>query len=178
MPTRYGDAMIRELVAAGAEFDAVVYGTEALGVMRVEKGHGAGNELNGQSTALNMGLGKMVSLKKDSIGMPLSAREGMTDPNGYRLVGVRPVDPTQPLTAGSHFIATGKEPVAKNDGGWLTSVVYSPHLGHAIALGYLKDGSARMGERLRAVNLLAGTETEIEIVSPHFIDPEGVRLRA
>ena len=178
VPTRYGDAMIRELVAAGAEFDAVVYGTEALGVMRVEKGHVAGNELNGQSTALNMGLGKMVSHKKDAIGMVLSSREGMTDANGYRLVGVRPVNPTDPLTAGSHFIATGKDPVAKNDGGWLTSVVYSPHLGHQIALGYLKGGDTRMGERLRAVNLLAGTETEIEIVSPHFIDPEGARLRA
>jgi methylglutamate dehydrogenase subunit C len=178
VPTRYGDAMIRELVSAGAEFDAVVYGTEALGVMRVEKGHVAGNELNGQSTALNMGLGKMVSRKKDAIGVPLSAREGMADPNGYRLVGVRPVDPTQALTAGSHFIATGKDPVAQNDGGWLTSVVYSPNLGHAIALGYLKNGHSRMGERLRAVNLLAGTETQIEIVSPHFIDPEGERLRA
>jgi methylglutamate dehydrogenase subunit C len=178
VPTRYGDAMIRELVAAGAEYDAVVYGTEALGVMRVEKGHVAGNELNGQSTALNMGLGKMVSAKKDAIGVALSAREGMVDPNGYRLVGVRPVDPTQALTAGSHFVAFGKDPVAVNDGGWLTSVVHSPHLGHTIALGYLKGGDTRLGERLRAVNLLAGTETEIEIVSPHFIDPEGSRLRA
>ncbi len=177
-PTRYGDAMIRELVAAGAEFDAVVYGTEALGVMRVEKGHVAGNELNGQSTALNMGLGKMVSRKKDAIGVPLSARERMVTEDGYRLVGVRPVDPKDPLTAGSHFIATGKDAVAKNDAGWLTSVVYSPHLGHSIALGYLKNGHTRLGERLRAVNLLAGTETEIEIVSPHFIDPEGERLRA
>ncbi len=178
VPTRYGDAMIRELVAAGTEFDAVVYGTEALGVMRVEKGHVAGNELNGQSTALNMGLGKMVSRKKDAIGMVLSNRDGMINDDGYRLVGVRPVDPAQPLTAGSHFIAKGADPVAANDGGWLTSVVYSPHLGHAIALGYLKKGAARMGERLRAVNLLAGTEVEIEITSPHFIDPEGARLRA
>ena len=178
VPTRYGDAMIRELVAVGAEFGAVVYGTEALGVMRVEKGHVAGNELNGQSTALHMGLGKMVSRKKDAIGVVLSAREGLADAHGYRLVGVRPVDPGNTLTAGSHFVSTGKEPVAANDGGWITSVVYSPHLGHAIALGYLKDGGTRLGERLRAVNLLAGTETEIEIVSPHFVDPEGERLRA
>lgn len=178
VPTRYGDALIRKLVAAGAEFDAVVYGTEALGVMRVEKGHVAGNELNGQSTALNMGLGKMVSRKKDAIGMVLSAREGLVEPQGYRLVGVRPVDPKRRLTAGSHFLAMGAPATAEHDGGWLTSVVYSPHLGHAIALGYLKGGDTRMGERLRAVNLLAGTETEVEIVSPHFIDPEGVRLRA
>jgi sarcosine oxidase subunit alpha len=177
VPTRYGDAMIRALVEAGREFDAVVYGTEALGVMRVEKGHVAGNELNGQSSALNMGLGKMVSKKKDAIGMVLSQREGMVAEGGYRLVGVKPVDPAKPLTAGAHFLAKGADPVAANDGGWLTSVVYSPHLGHSIGLGYLKGGDRRTGERLRVVNLLAGTDVDVEIVSPQFFDPEGERLR-
>ena len=178
VPTRYGDALIRALVAAGAEFDAVVYGTEALGVMRVEKGHVAGNELNGQSSALNMGLGKMVSKKKDSIGMANSQRPGMTDPNGLRLVGVKPVDPGASLTAGSHFLPLGAPASAENDGGWLTSKVYSPHLGCDIALGYLKAGDQKIGTRMRAVNLLAGTDTEVDITSPHFLDPQGERLRA
>ncbi len=177
VPTRYGDAMIRALMEAGREFDAVAYGTEALGVMRVEKGHVAGNELNGQSTALNMGLGKMVSKKKDAIGMVLSGREGLTTEDGLRIVGVKPVDPAQPLTAGAHLLGHGKAAIAANDDGWLTSVVYSPHVGSSIALGYLKNGAARIGERLRAVNLLAKTEVEVEIVSPHFVDPEGDRLR-
>ncbi|WP_149587622.1 sarcosine oxidase subunit alpha family protein [Tabrizicola flagellatus] len=177
VPTRYGDALLREMLARGAEFDPVVYGTESLGVMRVEKGHVAGGELNGQSTALNMGLGKMVSKKKDSIGMVLSQREGLTDENGYRLVGVKPVDPNGKLTAGSHFLEKGAAPVAANDGGWLTSKVYSPHLGHDIALGYLKGGDKKIGQRMRAVNLLAGLDTEVEIISPHMFDPEGVRLR-
>jgi sarcosine oxidase subunit alpha len=178
VPTRYGDGMIRKLMEAGAEYDAVVYGTEALGVMRIEKGHVAGNELNGTSTALNMGLGKMVSRKKDSIGMLLSQREGMTREDGLRLVGVKPVNPAAELKAGSHFLKTGAVAKAENDDGWITSLVYSPHMGHYIALGYLKDGANRIGEKMRAVNLLAGTDTEIEIVSPHFIDPEGERLRA
>jgi heterotetrameric sarcosine oxidase alpha subunit len=177
VPTRYGDAMIRALVQEGAAYDAVVYGTEALGVMRVEKGHVAGNELNGQSSALNMGLGKMVSRKKDAIGVTLSQREGMSTPLGYRLVGVKPVNRADALTAGAHFVARGAEPVAAQDAGWLTSVVYSPHLGHAIALGYLKAGHKRLGETLRAVNLLGKTDVEVEIVSPHFFDPEGERLR-
>jgi heterotetrameric sarcosine oxidase alpha subunit len=179
VPTRYGDALIRRLVEAGREFDAVVYGTEALGVMRVEKGHVAGNELNGQSSALNMGLGRMVSKKKDAIGMVLSQREGMVDPGGYRLVGVKPVDPAGKLTAGSHFLEIGAAPVIANDGGWLTSKVYSPHLGCDIALGYLKGGDRKIGQRMRAVNLLAKpvAETEVEILSPHFFDPDGERLR-
>jgi heterotetrameric sarcosine oxidase alpha subunit len=177
VPTRYGDALLREMLARGADFEPVVYGTEALGVMRIEKGHVAGGELNGQSTALNMGLGKMVSKKKDSIGMVLSQREGLTDENGYRLVGVRPVDPAGKLVAGSHFLEIGAAPVAANDRGWLTSKVYSPHLGCDIALGYLKAGHAKIGSRMRAVNLVAKTETEVEIVSPHFVDPDGERLR-
>ncbi len=177
VPTRYGDALLREMLARGAAFDPVVYGTEALGVMRIEKGHVAGGELNGQSTALNMGLGKMVSKKKDAIGMVLSQREGLTDPDGYRLVGVRPVDPQARLTAGSHFLDLGAAPIAANDGGWLTSKVYSPHLGSDIALGYLKGGDRRIGSRMRAVNLVAKTDTEVEIVSPHFFDPEGERLK-
>jgi sarcosine oxidase subunit alpha len=177
VPTRYGDALLREMLALGAEFDPVVYGTEALGVMRIEKGHVAGGELNGQSTALNMGLGKMVSKKKDSIGMVLSQREGLVDLDGYRLVGVRPVDPVGKLVAGSHFLEIGAEPVAANDGGWLTSKVYSPHIGSDIALGYLKGGDRKIGQKLRAVNLVGGTETEVEIVSPHFFDPDGERLR-
>ncbi len=177
VPTRYGDALIRRLMQEGAAFDAVVYGTEALGVMRVEKGHVAGNELNGQSTALNMGLGKMVSRKKDSIGMVLSQRDGMTEPDGYRLVGVKPVDPARAISAGSHFLEIGAAPVAANDGGWLTSVVYSPHLNSQIALGYLKAGDQKIGRRMRAVNLLTKVDTEVEIVSPHFLDPMGERLR-
>jgi sarcosine oxidase subunit alpha len=177
VPTRYGDALLREMLARGVEYEPVVYGTEALGVMRIEKGHVAGGELNGQSTALNMGLGKMVSKKKDAIGMVLSQREGLTDPDGYRLVGVKPLDPKGKLTAGSHFLELGAAPVAANDGGWLTSKVYSPHLGSDIALGYLKGGDRKIGQRMRAVNLLSGQDTEVEIVSPHFLDPDGERLR-
>jgi hypothetical protein len=38
----YGDALIRALIAAGAPHGIAAYGTEALGVMRIEKGHAAG----------------------------------------------------------------------------------------------------------------------------------------
>ncbi len=178
VPTRYGDALIRKLVAEGAEFDAVVYGTEALGVMRVEKGHAAGNELNGTTSAANLGMARMVSRKKDCIGAVLSRRDGMSAEDGLRLVGFVPVNPADPLTAGSHFIAADAPSTAAHDAGYMTSVVYSPHLGHSIGLGYLANGSARIGEELRAVNPLGGTEIAVRVASPHFIDPEGERLRA
>jgi sarcosine oxidase subunit alpha len=47
VPARYGNSMMEALVKAGEEFGASPYGTEALGVMRIEKGHAAGNELEG-----------------------------------------------------------------------------------------------------------------------------------
>lgn len=178
VPARYGDAMMTKLMEAGEEFDATPYGTEALGVMRIEKGHAAGNELTGQTTANNLGLGKMVSKKKDSIGNRLSERPEMNKEDDLRLVGFKPVDTSKPLAAGAHFVDNGKEAVTKNDLGWMTSVAYSPELGHSIGLGFLKKGDQRKGDKLRAVDLLRGGEVEVEVVSPHMIDPEGERLRA
>jgi sarcosine oxidase subunit alpha len=146
--------------------------------MRIEKGHAAGNELNGTTTALNLSMGTMVSKKKDGIGSTLSEREGLNQEDALVLVGFRPVDPARNLAAGSHFITSGQHAAAANDQGYMTSVAFSPNLGHSIGLGFLKNGGARKGEVLRAVNPLMNEEVEVEVVSPHFIDPEGERLRA
>ena len=177
VPTRYGDALIRRLVAAGEEFDAVVYGTEALGVMRIEKGHAAGNELNGTTTALNLGMGRMVNKKKDSIGSTLSEREGLNQEDALKLVGFKPVNADDPVPAGAHLMTKGTPVDAAHDQGYVTSACFSPNLGHHIAIGYLKSGDARLGETIRLVSPLTGVDHEVEVVSAHFIDPEGERLR-
>ena len=178
VPTRYGDAMIRRLMQAGEEFEAVAYGTEALGVMRIEKGHAAGNELNGTTSAVNLGMGRMVSKKKDSIGSTLSERSGLNTDDALKLIGLRPVDVKNPVPAGSHLITRGDPVDAAHDQGYVTSACYSPNLGHSIALAYLKSGDSRKGEILRLVSPLTGFDHEVEVVSAHFIDPEGERLRA
>ncbi|MEM7267965.1 MAG: sarcosine oxidase subunit alpha family protein [Pseudomonadota bacterium] len=180
VPARYGGSMMAALMAAGEEFSAVPYGTEALGVMRIEKGHAAGNELTGQTTAANLGLGRMVSKKKDSIGNTLSERPEMNAEGDLRLVGFMPVDRSRPLIAGSHFVDIGHNATTENDLGWMTSVAYSPDLGCSIGLGFLKRGDERKGEVVRAVDFLrdGGSDIEVEVVSPHMIDPEGERLRA
>jgi len=178
VPTRYGDALVRRMMEAGREFEAIVYGTEALGVMRIEKGHAAGNELNGTTSALNLGMGGMVNKKKDSIGSTLSERAGMNQADALCLVGFRPVNASESFAAGSHLIAKEAVANAANDLGYMTSVAYSPNLGHTIGLGLLKGGANRKGEVLRAVNPVQNIETLVEVVSAHFIDPEGERLRA
>ncbi|MGB1953280.1 MAG: sarcosine oxidase subunit alpha family protein [Candidatus Puniceispirillum sp.] len=178
VPTRYGDALIRRIMEAGAPFDIVPYGTEALGVMRIEKGHATGNELNGTTTAVNLGLERMVSKTKDSIGSVLSRREGLVHKNAIMQVGLKPVNVTDMVDAGAHLMRVGDPVNAAHDQGYVTSVCYSPCLGHSIGLGFLSNGSERHGEIIRAVNPLQGRETLVEIVSPHFIDPEGERLHA
>jgi sarcosine oxidase subunit alpha len=178
VPTAYGDALIRRIMQAGAAFDITPYGTEALGVMRIEKGHAAGNELNGTTTAANLGMGRMVSTAKDSIGAMLSRREGLNKPGDLRAVGVKPVDPADKTPAGAHLMAATGPVDAAHDQGYVTSACYSPNLGHHIALAFLKDGANRMGERMRLVSPLTDVNVMVEICSPHFIDPEGERLRA
>ena len=179
VPTRYGDALIRRIMEAGKPFDITPYGTEALGVMRIEKGHAAGNELNGTTTALNLGLGRMVSTTKDSIGSVLSRREGLMRDDALRLVGLKPADPDPAvtLTAGAHLMNETGPFDAVHDQGYVTSACYSPTLGHPIALAFVKAGHVRIGEKMRLVSPLTEVECLVELVSPHFVDPEGVRLR-
>ena len=108
MPARYGDALVRAPDGGGRRHSASTpYGTEALGVMRIEKGHVAGNELNGQTTARDLGLGRMMSTKKDFIGRVMAGRPALVDPDRPALVGFKPVDQARRLRAGAHFIRKG-----------------------------------------------------------------------
>jgi sarcosine oxidase subunit alpha len=177
VPARHGDAAIRAIMAAGADLGVAPYGTEALGVMRVEKGHVAGNELNGTTTAADLGLGRMMSQKKDFIGRVLAARPGLCDPARPSLVGIVPADKTAQLYAGAHFLKPNSRATLEHDQGYLTSVAFSPMLGHWIGLGFLTRGAERLGERLRAHSPIRGGDTVVEVVSPVFFDPEGTRLR-
>jgi heterotetrameric sarcosine oxidase alpha subunit len=177
IPAGYGDALIRRLMEAGRAWHIAPYGTEALGVMRIEKGHIGGGELNGQTTAGDLGLGRMMSTRKDYVGRVLAQRPALLDPDRPTLVGIRPVDRGARLRAGAHFLPEGAEPVARNDQGHVTSVAFSPTLGHWIGLGLLARGPQRHGERVRAYDPVRGGDTPVEVCDPVFLDPQGERLR-
>jgi methylglutamate dehydrogenase subunit C len=177
VPARYGDSLARALMAAGEAFGVTPYGTEALGVMRIEKGHVSGAELNGQTLARDLGLGRMMSKKKDFIGRVMAERPALVDPDRPTLSGFRAVDPARRLRAGAHFLAKGAKAIAENDEGYMSSAAFSPNLGRWIGLGFLKRGPLRIGERIIAYDAIRGGDLEVEVVSPIFIDPEGERLR-
>ncbi len=178
VPADYGQAAWDAAVEAGKDLDAVAYGMEALGTMRVEKGHVAGPELNGQTTPADLGLGRMVSTKKEFIGRRLLDWEGTADPSRPAVVGLKPVDGKTWILAGAQLV---KDPNAEKPIpmlGHVTSIAYSPELGTPIALALLEGGHERIGERLVAAFPLRDQNVEVEVVSPHFIDPEGSRMHA
>ena len=166
-------------MAAGEAFGIAPYGPEALGVMRIEKGHVAGNELNGQTTARDLGLGRMVAPGKDFIG----ARDGRA-PGAHRS---RPAAPGRAapgrtaasrLRAGAHFIRRGAPAtIAQRPGLRDLGRVLADASGSWIGLGFLARGAERIGERVRAVDPSAAAMCWWRYAIRVFVDPEGARLR-
>ena len=177
VPANLGDALIRRLSELGRAHGCTPYGMEALGILRIEKGHAAGGELNGQVTAGDLGLGRMLSKKKDFIGRAMAERPALLDSGRQTLVGLRPVDPSRRVTGGSHLLPLGAPVTAENDQGHVTSVGFSPALDQWIALGLLAGGSDRIGETISVVSPVRGTSMDMIVSSPVFVDPEGERLR-
>jgi len=177
VPASQGAVLVEHLFAVGAAFDLTAYGTEALGVMRIEKGHPAGNELNGWTTATDLGMGRMASTKKDYVGRIMAGRPALVDPARPRLVGLKPVDGSSPVRAGGHLLRQGADPVAANDEGYVSSACYSPNLGHPIALGFLTNGADRHGEQVVVHDPVRGADVLAEVCDPVFFDPAGERLR-
>jgi sarcosine oxidase subunit alpha len=177
VPARFGDALARNLMIVGEPYGIVPYGTEALGVMRIEKGHVAGPELNGTTTAADLGLGKMMSTKKDYIGRVMAGREALVAPDRQVVVGIKPVDRARRLRSGAHVVSKGRTPGPDTDEGYVTSVCFSPALEQWIGLGLVTRGRERLGEIVRAHDPLRGEDYEVELCNSVFYDPEGGRQR-
>ena len=178
VPARYGESLFRLLVAKAKELGGGAYGMEALNMLRIEKGFITHAEIHGRTTAFDIGMERMISAKKDCIGKTAAARPGMIDPDRERLVGLKPVGTVKQLTAGAHLFNEGDAATRVNDQGYITSVGYSPTLGHSMGLGFLRNGPNRVGERVKMVDHLRGVEAVCEVIDPVAFDPEGGRLRA
>jgi methylglutamate dehydrogenase subunit C len=177
VPAGYGDAVADALMAAGREHKICAYGVEALNVMRIEKGHVTHAELDGRVIADDIGLGRMTpSTKADYVGKRLLDRYGMKAADRAQLVGLKPIDPKGELKAGAHILKPEAAPTTAADQGWISSACYSPALGHAIALAFVKSGRERMGEKVVAWDRVRGIETEAVICPTVFVDPENGRL--
>ncbi|WAJ30279.1 sarcosine oxidase subunit alpha family protein [Antarcticirhabdus aurantiaca] len=154
----------------------VPYGTETMHVLRAEKGYIIiGQETDGTMTADDAGLGWAVSKKKaDFVGKRGMTRPDLLAPNRKQLVGLRTVNPLTVLEEGAQIVADPNEPVPMTMIGHVTSSYRSAALGRSFALAVVRNGRARMGERLFVP--MPDGPIEVEVVNPVFFDPEGERL--
>ena len=179
VPADYGEQAWLELLEAGKEMGVAPYGTEPLGTMRIEKGHVAGSELDGRTTALDLGLEGLSNRSKHFIGKHNSARPAMLAEGRLQVVGLKSLEPGRNLRVGAHLVddKVTLESVSQSQG-HVSATTFSPSLGCSIALGLLKDGTARHGEQIDAVFPLDDEKIRVEICHPVFIDPKGELVRA
>ncbi len=171
----YGEAAMEALRTAVEAEGGSLYGLEALGALRIEKGHVTAAELDGRVTLADAGLGRMASRKKAYVGRTLASRPELLGEDRPKLVGILPADRSKTFRSGAILCERGE--VRGHGVGWITAVTHSPALGHWIGLGFALGGAADSGPRtLVAADPVRGTETAVEIVSPHMFDPAGERL--
>ena len=186
-----GRAFWDALLKAGAEHGVQPYGTEALHIMRAEKGFiMIGDETDGTVIPQDLALNWAISKKKDDyLGKRAQEREHMTDPYRWRLVGLETLDGSV-LPDGAYAVDTetgayesardfapGQKAGVNENGqiamiGRVTSTYHSPTLGRGIAMGLVENGPERMGDILKFPGT-DGKVYEARIVSPVFFDPEG-----
>ena len=176
VPTWHGLALWEAVMAAGEPLGITPYGTEAMHVLRAEKGYPIiGQETDGTVTPQDLGMSWAVSTKKDFIGRRSHRRPDSERPDRKHLVALLPTDPDALLPEGAQLVAPdadlSKTPVPML--GHVTSSYRSAALGRTFALAMVKGGRDRIGERLLAP-LVDGT-IEAEIVESVVFDPENRR---
>jgi methylglutamate dehydrogenase subunit C len=177
VPTRYGEALFRDLVARAETMGGGPYGMEALNVLRIEKGFITHAEIHGRVTAFDIGMDKMISVKKDCIGKVSAQRPGLIGSEREQLVGLR-VSGDKGLVAGAHLFTQGDAISRAASQGYMTSVCWSPMLNQWLGMGFLRNGRARHGERVRLVDHMRDVDLICEVCDPVFHDPNGEKLRA
>ncbi|MFV2002210.1 MAG: aminomethyltransferase family protein, partial [Paracoccaceae bacterium] len=177
VPARYGESLFRLLSMHAETLGGGLYGLEALNVLRIEKGFITHSEIHGRVTAFDIGMARMISPKKDCIGKTMAARPGLSGPEREQLVGLRPVGAVRRLSGGAFLFEPGAAPKRENALGYVTSVGFSPTYDSFLGLGFLKDGRARYGDKIRMVDHLRGLDALCEISDPVVFDPHGGRLR-
>jgi heterotetrameric sarcosine oxidase alpha subunit len=164
------------LLDAGHEVGLVPYGTEAMAALRIEKGHVAGAEINGQTAPADLGLVRLVSAKKYFVGRRLMERSALADKTRPSLVGLEPIDGKTAIPAGAQLVADARAKPPVPMLGHVTSASFSPTLGRPIALALLTGGIARKGDTVTAAAPIDGMFIKARVVDPVFYDPAGERL--
>lgn len=181
--TWYGEAVWDDIQEAGAEFGITPYGTETMHVLRAEKAYPIiGQDTDGTVTPHDLGMGWVVSTKKDFVGNRSFARAGYVHTGRKQMVALLPEDHTLRLPEGAQVVEPADAPSAPLQGpastpipmiGHVTSSYHSQAIGRSFALALVKDGRDRIGTRLMAS--FDGQFVPVEVHDMVVYDKEGAR---
>src|SRR6185503_5187701 len=94
VPANSGRAVWDALVAAGEPYGITPYGTEAMHVLRAEKGYIiVGQDTDGSVTPHDLGMHALVANTKDCIGKRSLSRSDTAQPDRKQFVGLLTEDP-------------------------------------------------------------------------------------
>ncbi len=175
--SNHGLYMWNKIIEVGKEFGIQPYGTEALATLRIEMGHVSGPELDGRAVPYDIGLQGMVSQKKDFIGKRSLQKEAFIQPDRQTLVGIIPIDKKTKIPEGSHLVENDKAALPNPKLGHVSSSCWSVEYNNPFSIAVLKDGKNKIGEKLFAVYPLKNISIPVEVVSSHYVDPNGERVR-
>jgi sarcosine oxidase, subunit alpha len=179
VPAGVGAAFWQALMTAGAEFGVMPYGTEALHIMRAEKGFiMIGDETDGTVIPQDLNLNWAISKKKaDFLGKRGQERTYLASATRWRLAGFETLDGGV-IPDGSYIVADGLNANGQgNTQGRVTSTYHSPTLRRGIAMGLILGGMDRLGD-IVSFNTLSGDPVKARVVDPVFYDKEGAKPNA
>ena len=173
-----GNFMWRKIIEVGKEFAIQAYGTEALSTLRIEMGHVAGSELDGRTIPYDNGLDGLVSKKKDFIGKRSLNRDAFIKKDRQKVVGVIPLDKKTSIPEGSYLVKDANAKLPNTKLGHISASCWSVEYNNPFSLAILKDGKNMIGQKLFALSPLKNKSISVEIVSSHYVDPKGERVRS
>jgi sarcosine oxidase subunit alpha len=178
IPADYGRSVWEAIWERGAPMGMVPYGTEAMHVMRAEKGFIiVGQDTDGTVTPYDAAVGWAIGKnKKDFVGIRGLTRPDLTAKGRRQLVGLRTKDPKIVLEEGAQIVADPHQPIPMKMIGFVTSSYWSETLGHSIAMALIEDGFNLKGETFHVP--MPNETIAVEVCDPIFYDKEGARLNA
>ena len=174
----HGMFMWEKMMELGKEFGNQPYGTEALSTLRIEMGHVAGPELDGRTIPSDVSLNGLVSKKKDFIGKNSLGREAFNVESRQKIVGLIPIDRKSSIPEGSHIVQDQNAKLPNPKLGHVSSSCWSVENNNPFSLAIMKDGKNMIGKKFFAVSPLKNKSIEVEVISSHYVDPEGKRVRS
>ena len=174
----HGLFMWEKMMEIGKDYGIQPYGTEALSTLRIEMGHVAGPELDGRTIPYDVSLDGMVSKKKDFIGKRSLSKIAFNQSDRQKIVGLIPTDRKTSIPEGSHLVVEQNAKLPNPKLGHVSSSCWSVENNNPFSLAILKDGKNMIGKKLFAVSPLKNKSIEVEVISSHYVDHEGKRVRS